>query len=367
MLAGRLVDIEGRPVPDATFWVWPDPQALDDGRSWGSTVEGVSDRAGLFRVAGVAEGALGITVQVGPAWEDTHVRELGLVAAEVEVVLGSPREIEGRVVDAETGGPVTRFEIVGYKGIRLCGNAPPDLREDFFDEAGSFRVAGLAADTNRLEFRAPGYAQEDFTTAGIRASQARDVVVRMWRAVAVRGRVLDRDTWEPMAGQAVCLAFPGGGRSLWRLGFTGDDGSFEVGGIRPGSFRLCAGNHFGFESESGPLEGRPGAVFEGVVILHGHGGRIEGFARSEAAPGMRAVHVWLRREGERNYRSNVSPAADGAFQFEGVPPGEYVVDLAFAGSGSSPGNTEVAFTQARARVRDGETTTVRFREAPVPR
>lgn len=368
VLAGRFVDVDGNPVPNAHFWVWPDPHTDASGNPRGPTVESSSGLDGRFVAMGVAEGPLGVTLAGWPTWSDRYVRRLGVPAGNLEVVVGSPKTIAGRVVDADTGAPIPCFEIVGYLGWRVCGNAPASLRMEVLSSSGSFDAVGLKSDTNDLQFRAFGYAEETLETDGIRTAGSRAVVVRMHRAVTVRGSVLHRLTGLPMAGQGIHLAFDGGGRSLQSLGSTKGDGAFEVTGIRPGPFRLSAGDGLFSGSESGPLAGRPGETIEGVLIRHSESGAIEGIARAEALPEVRASNVSLRRAEESEGRVHVSPDAEGRFRFPGVRPGDYVVEIAFLpgvlGGSQSSGFRYVA---ARAHVEGGKATTVVFRDPPLVR
>ncbi len=368
VLAGRFVDVDGNPVPNAHFWVWPDPHTDASGNPRGPTVESSSGRDGRFVATGVAEGPLGVTVAGWPTWSDQYVRRFGVTAGNLEVVVGSPKSIAGRVVDAATGAPITCFEIVGYLGWRICGNAGASLRMEVMSSGGSFAVVGLKSDTNDLQFRAFGYAEETLETDGIRTADSRAVVVRMHRAVTVRGSVVHRLTGLPMAGQGIHLAFEGGGRSLEPLGSTKGDGTFEVTGIRPGPFRLSAGDELFSGSESGPLAGRPGETIEGVLMRHSESGAIEGIARTEAVPELRASNVSLRRAEESEARIHLSPDAQGRFRFPGVRPGDYVVEIAFLpgvlGGSQSSGFRHV---EARVHVEGGKATTVVFRDPPLVR
>ena len=106
-----------------------------------------------------------------------------------------PVVIQGRVVSAETGDPLTHARVVIYNDA-----APlPDL---FTDGRGEFSSGPLPAARYRLTAKKTGYALTAVSPINLNSTEP--LVVRMPRAAVITGRVVDR-FGEPAAGVAVVL------------------------------------------------------------------------------------------------------------------------------------------------------------------
>jgi len=183
VLTGCLVDVDGTPIPEARIWIWPSPQRDGLGTSRGPTVELRTEVDGSFRAEGVAEGPLGATLEASFKRHGRLVlRRLQISDDHTTIVAGSPREIAGTVLDAETGKPIPSFTVDGYTGRRFCGNAPPNLRLRFEDPRGAFRLGGLEPDSNTLEFRARGYSSARMSPDGTSTPRASAFTIHLQRS-----------------------------------------------------------------------------------------------------------------------------------------------------------------------------------------
>lgn len=160
--------------------------------------------------------------------------------------------IRGRLVDAETGDPVSRVP------VRLSGREVPRRDAVFSDAAGRFEFTGLRAGTYSLMaessptrpaylhaiFREPpakkGDSDRPATPIELGEGEIREgIVLALPRARVITGRVLD-DEGEPQAGVRV-EAEPVDRRSgVRRMDDTDDLGAFRLYGLAAGSYRVCA-------------------------------------------------------------------------------------------------------------------------------
>jgi protocatechuate 3,4-dioxygenase beta subunit len=146
--------------------------------------------------------------------------------------------IHGRVVDQD-GQPVADAR------IRLDRRPPLGPRRWFATQSGpdgQFEVDDVIPGTYRVETSvlapdASPEAQDLEVGAGRLPGQALEIVVR--RGAAVHGTVLDQDG-KPVAGAEV-LASGHGRDDDWTKGnaTTRDDGSYQIGGLRPGTYQVC--------------------------------------------------------------------------------------------------------------------------------
>ena len=218
---------------------------------------------------------------------------------------------------------------------------------------GVFRLQGLLPGIYRIEVEAPGYIRKrsgplDLTkeTGISRITLALDPVL------AVTGRVLAKDTGEPLAGARV-FALPGpppkdpvifrasGGRSRGRRGrgprgfwprgnrdTTDRKGRFRIDGLSPGKWHFIAlGRAYGMgESAAVVLEkGKKPAPLE-ILVPPGAvlSGKVTGWRREELTRMLVAAFGPDRRP------HTCAVDAQGRFELKGLPAGEWSV-LAVAG------------------------------------
>jgi RNA polymerase sigma factor (sigma-70 family) len=127
-----------------------------------------------------------------------------------EPVKPAPIEVKGRVVDDETGKPVTRFVeqggLVDPKDPKKTTWGFHETRRDGPNPDGTFRATVSYEEGWRLRILAPGYLpQPVFESDPPKGTRSAEVVVRMKRGLELTGRVTDH-TGKPVADAAVFLA-----------------------------------------------------------------------------------------------------------------------------------------------------------------
>lgn len=312
VLAGRVLDAHGRPVPEAvvTLSVPGEHPGCPTGRWYPCIVNGIHHTRtdgrfvfdflppGWYEVAASADGHLRT---VSPA---TRVAAGG--RADIELRLGTGAAVSGLVRTA-TGGPAADVKVCA-DGFWQCGVTAAD---------GSYRLTGLrpqpAVEVRALDLDR-GEARQEVEIA---APETRvDLVLdgRPGRHL-IQGRLLGPDG-TPLAGRE--LTFWDGD---WSAGtVTGADGSFEL--------RLEPRSYVGFvrQPDGTVLEAVPAFnVGDGPrrVELHLAPGTIEGRVLGLAPGETAVVELPLLRFSPWNETSRVDP--DGRYRFAGVKEGSWTL------------------------------------------
>ncbi len=143
--------------------------------------------------------------------------------------------IHGRVIAMDTGEPLPHARVIIY-------NDATPLPPFFTDGQGRFASRPLGPGRYRLSVSKSGYAVTSIAPADV--VSAGDIDVRLPRAAAIAGRVVDR-FGEPSAGVIVSLyAQPRAGQAgpglLVRRMNTDDLGEFRFGGLAEGTYFTAA-------------------------------------------------------------------------------------------------------------------------------
>jgi beta-lactamase regulating signal transducer with metallopeptidase domain len=177
---------------------------------------------------------------------------------------------------------------------------------------------------------------------------------------AVRGRVVDAGSGNPVAGASVrlqyitgvenpprcpigdceVLADPVAGRIPVYRATTAADGSFDVRGIKPGDYDVAAvapgyiQRYFGQTSDDMPempVHVNAGQSATSIEVRLEPAGSVSGRIFSDAGDGLAGVEVELLRRGSRPFGARPTPIAFaqtedmGTFRFRNIPAGEYYV------------------------------------------
>jgi protocatechuate 3,4-dioxygenase beta subunit len=149
-LTGRMVDVEGSPLPGLSLWLESSAAALN-------RISVSSDDRGYFEVDEVPAGRL-ISDKHGPTW--LHVSGLEIRAGEeanVILVLDSgDQEIAGAVLD-NRGEPVSDAGVLLVWSHSSGGIRSSSHRSTHTDARGSFRFSRLGPGEHLLVVQAEGY------------------------------------------------------------------------------------------------------------------------------------------------------------------------------------------------------------------
>lgn len=235
VIAGVVRDLRGAPCRGVAVLCGADGRSFDEGRA--ARVETGDD--GTFRFASLANGSYRLLCR-SPQFVPQS-RTLDLLPEQqlldVAFALAAGGSIAGRVVD-DTGAPVADAE-VRAQPVPATGS-PARVRSA---ADGTFVLGGLVDGAFDLTVRAKGHRGDKAIQADV---GARDVTLRLVRAAAIAGVVVDR-AGTPVPGSRV-RAVPASqtveqdrARILFNPGVvTGADGRFAVNDLAGGDYRVIA-------------------------------------------------------------------------------------------------------------------------------
>jgi protocatechuate 3,4-dioxygenase beta subunit len=272
--------------------------------------------------------------------------------------------IRGVVVAAETGHPLRRARVM----LRAIGGGPGRQFATMTGADGAFALTTLPA--GRYELRASKGRYVDTGYGARRPAQPgrpfelaegqtmEDVSISLPTAGVITGRVVD-DAGEPMAGVQVALRRVNVDGALRVVGFgpqrtTDDSGTFRLFGLMPGKYLVSAtasdDSRFGgdvveqevtgfaptyfpgtpLDTDAQPIEVTAGAeIVADIALVPARLATISGVvvdARGRLAKsGM--VMVRSSASGFMGLRSGGPIRPDGMFRVNGVPPGEYRLNV----------------------------------------
>jgi hypothetical protein len=221
----------------------------------------------------------------------------------------APRtRFSGRVVDARTGRPLTRFEI--EEEIGTWGSS--SLRPEFQlveDQLGQFEYRSVRSGEVTLRVRAEGYAVAHEVFSGVEpGGEITGVELALQPGGTVSGVVRAVDG-APIAGARVSLVVDGVASHLTT---TDDTGAFAAKHALLGAeLRVIHGN---FADSVVPL-----VSWQDLDVTLIRGGAIEGVVTLNGEAIADAI-VRLHNE-ETGYSASSKTGANGAFMFAQVPPG----------------------------------------------
>jgi hypothetical protein len=190
-IAGRVVLSDGKgPVTQAFVRVYRDP-ALKDFRVFGRRGIGPGggiarvDSEGRFRVTGLADGKWevdSVTLGLAPVTSGASGVEAG--TEDLELVFERAARVLIRVIDAETGKPIPRFEFVVSN---LSGPKRPDGRPaltdtgDLHSPAGEYGFPAREDELYGVEVAVDGYEDARRTVGPLKGHKTNVVAIPMRR------------------------------------------------------------------------------------------------------------------------------------------------------------------------------------------
>jgi hypothetical protein len=311
-----------------------------------------------------AAAALALSGQVQPATQATqHPGEL--TTRPTPGLRGDSAVIRGRITTLD-GQPLRQADVT------ISAPRMPQPQRESTDADGRYEARGLAADAYTIIVSKTGFATTEFgqrrasypgrrvTVSDGEVLEHIDVILS--RAGTIAGRVSD-ENGDPVMGATVSLLemrFVNGRRRLVESGNrrrTSDLGRFRLYGVQPGRYVLVASAagagpyrmpgyapsyYPGAASASDAQPVTLGAADElssiEIQLAPGHGVRVAGTALDANGQPFRGR---VRLAGSDRSGALAPPAVevvphpDGAFEFDGVAPGEYVMQTTFPGAFAS--------------------------------
>ncbi len=336
-LAGRILDMEGKPVEGVTVRV--EPAALERLRDVLRQQPVRTDAKGTFAFEGLQAGD---TYRISAAKKGFSRASIGpfpikpgTVKEDLELRLDASAALRVRLLDLE-GKPVTALEVSIYpesdaRGPR--GGNTNDVPDDQItaEGEGRFRISGLPVGKAAVELLPDGYASIERKDLKLEPGKTTDLGTHTVREGHVlRGRVTD-GSGGPVEGATIRAFWNAEGRFKSRQVQSGGDGRFRLSGLSEGALQALMVSAKGFASKtenSVPTDQeaevtleRAGAIVGRVLLEDTRDpvpAKVEATpeAKAETMPGMRF---------QFGFNEDTFADASGNFRVEDLAPGKYTL------------------------------------------
>jgi protocatechuate 3,4-dioxygenase beta subunit len=382
VITGKITDADGKPLIEQHVTLVPIDATFEDGR-WNNDLH--TDDRGIYRAFGLHPGKYKVSVGQNeslptgprPAYRQTFYSSVtdiakatvievtaGSEATNIDIVVGRPVsafKISGRVLDAETGKPLSNIKYGIYQGTEYGGSST--VGRNYTNANGEFRLENVLPG-KYVVFIVPenNDVRGDSVTFEVVDRDVGDLVINAGKAASVSGVVVFEGAEESAAkikpNDLFINAWVENTQNYFGPNSSqtvNPDGSFRIGGLQKGRVR------FGFASrsqnDSKPLnivrverDGVPqttdltlkdGEQLTGLrLVIKYLTGAIHGEIKvegDEVLPSSR-LSIWLTPlDTNRTYQSangDPSPRLDSRKRFvvEGLAAGTYEVNVAVYGT-----------------------------------
>ncbi len=149
-----------------------------------------TDKQGSFVLTGLTPGIYRLEADRFGEYVTAVLPEVATGSTEVEIVLEAFPRVAGRVVDAETNEPITRFTLGAPAGAGLITH--PQTYTPMENDKGEYNVPLFSLGENIVVARVEGYALGKVTVLAEKPGELlRDVEIRMVRQADLHGTVRD--------------------------------------------------------------------------------------------------------------------------------------------------------------------------------
>jgi hypothetical protein len=342
-LAGAVRGPDRKAVEGAVVRV--EPEAVHVPRREEPIAAEATDARGWFELAGLEPGVYRLVVTHGD-FAPAVVSGLS-VAADAEVPTRVDLErgaaVSGRLValpDRPLPGRISVHELDGEPAPAIV----TDLSNTRIAGDGRFRLPRLPRGSHSLMLMADGYATRSIdVNVGSQDVDLGDVALDP--GLTIRGLVRD-DADRPVAGSRLTAFQWRGAEGLVRVESQGD-GSFVLGGLSPGQYRVTA-SASGYDVTTQDVA----AGAEDVALVLRPAGGVKGTVVDSAGRTVEAFTVAARPASRPAAPQDFQVVADsaGGFAVEGLAAGTYALLVSAPGAGTT--------TVAGVEVRSGSTTDV---------
>ena len=359
VISGRVITKSGVGVEGYTV-VAMAPGVMGPGRRAGGPTAERTGPDGSFAIEGLKPGDAYDLRLLGATGMTEAKHSVTAPATDLQLVVAGNGRITGKVLDAQSGQPVTDFQ-VSYGADRgapggmrvamwsaLSGASGAGQPVGVHSDDGSFTLEDVGAGTWSVLVTADGYQPAHTAGVTVEEGATRDgVEVRLSKGVALKGRVLDATSGAAVANATVSLASTGGrpGPPGPLADATSNDvttdpaGQFELDGIAAGKQTLHvshpdytdATQTVDVKNEGASVEVRmvPGSAIGGVVI-------------SDSSQPVASATVTLSQEGGAGFgflagggQASVTDSA-GLFRFDHLGSGRYSLSASLGSHTSAP-------------------------------
>jgi hypothetical protein len=275
--------------------------------------------------------------------------------------------VSGRIVDAETGQPVTMMD-VGFGKVmedgRSTGMAPNASRSD---ANGGFQISLPPGKYSLFGGWSNGDYFTDPATIEVGDKDVSGVEIKARRGATISGVVMMEGAYDravlaklPSLTLSARRRWDDFGRTISRSARINPDGGFRISGLPPGQITFSLSGQFDANkfsilrierrgvSQGGQIEVGAGeqsndlrvVLVYGVAAIRGQLKIIGG-----AAPSEIVVHVYVKKVGDDGPANLISQVdASGQFIFEGLTAGEYELRLSYS-QRNNPAETDPQLMQ----------------------
>lgn len=317
VIAGRITNARGEPVAEASV-----------------NANALTAEAHAFVESG-ADGRYGLRVEEGYPYElsvfhhrySSQEREDVFPGdTSVDFVLDGFGSVEGRVVDAVTGRPITQFEVAHETEFLDVASFPLAGAVTVYNAEGRFRLDGVDAGEAVVFARAAGYAPGSQQVLDVRPDEVvSGVEIRLPAGATVEG-VVRNEKGVPVPGARIYTA---GGMVLWLVEMGGEEvratsdaeGRFTLDSLGERDTVLSAA-HPDYATSTVEVHLEAGKT-QWVEMVMARGGSIEGIVAANGVP-LAAQDVFVHSEDMCDLQS-ATTNAEGYYLIANVPPGEIEV------------------------------------------
>lgn len=325
-VSGRVVDDSGLPVAAALVMVHPEGSG-SSGRYSPSSRQATSDEEGAFEVSNVEPGSATITTRAS-GFQEFQLSGVEIPAdrplTDLQIELAAGATIRGRVTLADGSPAIDAYVMLGdHSGTRQNKGFAAT------DGEGHYELSGIPYGNHRLS--ATDTEGRRAATSVVLDRDELEVDLVFENGVDVSGWVRD-EQGQPVSAVEVYLREERrtAGFRLGNLGSTtGPDGTFRIGDVRPGTYRLRASKE-GFvareeqdtlEVDIAPLQGLEVVMTRGATVS----GRILGLEYDD----MVKVQVRALSRGTQTAR----PDYEGRYSLPNLPTGSVILEAEIPGTG----------------------------------
>jgi protocatechuate 3,4-dioxygenase beta subunit len=312
---GRVTRADGRGVADAEV-------SLSSPLGMASGHPATTSADGAFAIADLAPGVYELSVQ-HEALGLHHKRTIEAPSAGLEIVLAPTVTLRGRVLDAASRQPVTRFQVA----VESAGERGSTSRSvEAEDASGSFTVEDVATGEARLTVSAEGFARKTVEGLSLETGDEPAAVEVLLEAEApIRGRVTG-ERGAPVAEAAVSLL----GEERDARAATDQDGEYELRGLPPGETTLTFEAQ-GYVTEKRTIDSRESSRLD-VTLKRGL--TLKGEV-VKAGVGVPSAFVGAQSSVRGATYQGAQTDAQGRFAIAGLVPGRYTISANARGQGSA--------------------------------
>jgi len=355
MISGRVTDTSGEPVPSAEVSAY----------GLGSSGYATTDEEGSYEVSGLFDGLYDVQVRPRSNHSSTEVSDVVAGSINTDVVLEPAGVIEGRVIRADNGSPVTDFQACHHEGARAYEPWMDYKLVHYQHPEGQFRIEGVQPGEATVIVRASGYAPTVEIVQGIPAGQTvSDITIRLESGAIIRGAVLNA-AGQPLAGTEVYEGpvLEASERQRCRAVWSDANGAFTLDDLAVTTTQISA-FHPDYAPASAPVTLQSGAVSEIEIVLL-KGGTIEGAVTLAGKPmpneTVRAGTRWWDDDGP-TWSSTTD--ANGCYSILGITPAKVRMSAYMARDARASGGRSRNIDAATI-VEDGRATVVDFDFEPL--